>query len=173
MSERTVVSYKGINPQIASNVYLAEGARIVGIVEIEEDCGIWFNTVIRGDVDKVVIGKGTNIQDKSTVHVAKGNPCIVGKGNTVGHKVLLHGCTVGDNCLIGMGAILLNGSEVGDNSIVAAGAILTQNKKFPSGVLIMGAPAKVIRELTSEEIAGISKSTESYRERAQEYKSDQ
>ena len=102
MSERTVVSYKGINPQIASNVYLAEGARIVGIVEIEEDCGIWFNTVIRGDVDKVVIGKGTNIQDNSTVHVAKGNPCIVGKGITVGHKVLLHGCTVGDHCLIGM-----------------------------------------------------------------------
>jgi len=174
MQDRRIISFHGIRPQVASNVFLADGVRIAGSVVIEKDCGIWFNTVIRGDVAPIKIERGTNIQDNSTVHVGHGYPCTVGKNVTVGHNVLLHGCTVGDNCLIGMGSILLNGCEIGENSIVAAGSMVTQKKKFPSESMIMGSPAKVVRKLTQEEIkrmiysAGVG-----YQQRAKEYKEEQ
>ena len=170
MRERQIIPYKDKTPQIAENVFLADGVRVAGMVEIEEECGIWFNTVIRGDVDFIKIKKGSNIQDNSTLHVGHGYPCIVGENVTVGHNVILHGTIVGDNCLIGMGSILLNGSEIGENSIVAAGSMVTQKKKFPPESMIMGSPAKVVRKLEPEEIQQmIFKASAGYRLRAAEY----
>lgn len=169
-NNRQIISHNGIFPNIADDVFIADGARIAGNVEIAEECGIWFNTVIRADVSPVVIKKGTSIQDNSTIHVGNVDPCIVGEHVTVGHNVLLHGCTIGNNCLIGMGSILLNGCVIGDYSIVAAGSVVTQYKKFPPRSMIMGSPAKVVRELTDEEIENsIIRSSKAYKTRAQEY----
>ena len=174
MNNRQIISHKGIWPKIADNAFIADGVRIAGTVDIAEDCGIWFNTVIRGDVSPIVIKKGTSIQDNSTVHVGNGEPCIVGENVTVGHNVLLHGCRVGDNCLIGMGSILLNGAEIGDYSIVGAGAIVTQKKIFPPRSMIVGSPAKIVREVTDEEIERIiMRSGESYRKKAVDYLAEQ
>lgn len=174
MKERQIVPFRDFVPQIASDVYVSEGARIVGDVQIEKDCSIWFNTVLRGDVTKVVVKKGSNIQDNSTLHVGHGYPCIVGENVTVGHNVLLHGCVVGNHCLIGMGAILLNGSEVGEYSIVAAGSLVTQKSKFPPRSLIMGSPAKVVRELSDDEIKlRIFSAGEGYLKRSKEYLEEQ
>lgn len=174
MKERQIIPFRDFTPVIASDVYISEGARIVGEVEIAEDCGIWFNSVLRGDVAKVVIKKGSNIQDNSTLHVGHGYPCIVGENVTVGHNVLLHGCIVGDNCLIGMGAILLNGSEIGEYSVVAAGSLVTQKSKFPPRSLIMGSPAKVVRELDENEIKQrIFSAGEGYLKRSKEYLEEQ
>lgn len=168
--ERTQIAYLDQKPQIDSNVFLADGVRIAGKVRIEKDCSIWFNTVLRGDVNEIRIDKGTNIQDNSTVHVGREFPCIVGKNVTVGHNVLLHGCKVGDSCLIGMGAILMSGSEIGEFSIVAAGSLITQKKKFPPNSLIMGNPAVRVRSITEEEKERIIMGAgEGYRRRAVEY----
>ena len=170
MKDRQLIPYGDEMPKIAEDVFLADGVRVVGKVEIQEGCGIWFNTVIRGDVCEVRVKKGSNIQDNSTLHVGHGYPCIVGENVTVGHNVLLHGCIVGDNCLIGMGSILLNGSEIGENSVVAAGSLVTQKKKFPPRSMIMGNPAKVVREVTEEEIQRIILSSSAgYQRRATEY----
>lgn len=174
MKERQIISFRDSVPDIAPNVYVSEGVRIVGNVEIQKDCGIWFNTVIRGDVAKVVVKKGSNIQDNSTLHVGHGYPCIVGENVTVGHNVLLHGSVVGDHCLIGMGSILLNGSEIGEYSVVAAGSLVTQKSKFPPRSLIMGSPAKVVRELSNEEIKQrIFSPGEGYLKRSKEYIEEQ
>lgn len=147
-----------INP----TVYLAPGTRVVGDVTIKENSSVWYNTVIRGDVAPVSIGRNTNIQDLVMIHVASGFPTSVGDGVTVGHSAILHGCTVEDNVLIGMGAIVLNGARIGKNSIVGAGALVTQNKTFPEGSLILGSPARVLRSLTEEEIGKNRQSAEHY-----------
>lgn len=173
MKERQIISHGGNTPEIAEEVFLADGSRIIGNVKIAAKCSIWFNTVVRGDIEPVLISTGTNIQDNSTLHVGHGYPCVIGSYVTVGHNVLLHGCKVADHCLIGMGAILLNGSEIGEYSIVAAGSLIPEGKKFPPRSLIMGHPAKVVRKIGEEEIEKmILRASSGYQRRGQEFLND-
>ena len=162
--------YKGIYPKIGKGVYISENATVIGDVEIGEDSSIWFGTVIRGDVNYIRIGKRTNIQDNSVVHVThETHPTIVGDDVTVGHRVILHGCTLGNYILVGMGAVIMDGVEIEDFVIVGAGALVTQNKKIPTGVLVAGVPAKVVRELRDEEINMIKESAGNYVKYKNEY----
>jgi carbonic anhydrase/acetyltransferase-like protein (isoleucine patch superfamily) len=159
--------YRGKRPKLGERVYVAEGAQIVGDVEIGDHSSIWYNCVVRGDVDIVRIGKYTNIQDGSIGHVMRNEcPLILGNYVTVGHGVMLHGCTVDSHCLIGMRAILLNHVKVGEYSIVGAGALLTEGTVVPPRSLVLGMPAKVKRELSDAEVARIDE----YAKRYYEYK---
>ncbi|MDD3260815.1 MAG: gamma carbonic anhydrase family protein [Oscillospiraceae bacterium] len=133
-------------------IYTAQNATIIGNVSFDSGCSIWYGAVVRADSAPIVLGAQTNIQDCCVLHVDEGFPLRLGSGVTVGHGAILHGCTVGDNTVVGMGAILLNGAAVGKNSIVAAGALVPQNHTYPAGALLMGSPAKVKRMLTSQEI---------------------
>jgi carbonic anhydrase/acetyltransferase-like protein (isoleucine patch superfamily) len=160
--------YEGKFPKIASNVFLASGVKIIGDVEISEDSSIWYNTVIRGDVHYIKIGKMTNVQDCSMLHVTNGrSPLNIGNKVTIGHSVKLHGCTLMDNCLIGIGAIILDGAVVEENSMVAAGSTVKPGFIVPSGKLVGGVPAKVIRDLTTEEIEDFDKSALRYKKYTQ------
>src|SRR5688500_7946997 len=159
--------YKGTKPKLGERVYIAAGAHIVGDVEIGDHSSVWYNCVVRGDVDIVRIGKYTNIQDGSIGHVMRDEcPLILGDYVTVGHGVMLHGCTVESHCLIGMRATLLNNVRVGDHSIVGAGALITEGTIIPPGSLVLGMPAKVKRELSDAEV----KSIDDYAQRYYEYK---
>jgi carbonic anhydrase/acetyltransferase-like protein (isoleucine patch superfamily) len=160
--QRQVFSYKGKTPQLAPTVFLAPGAVVAGDVEIGEQSSIWFNAVVRGDMDIVRIGKRTNVQDNAVLHVDTGEPLHVGDGVTIGHGVVLHGCTIKDGALIGMGATVLNGAVVGEQAIIGAGALVTEGKVIPPRTLAVGVPARVIRELSAEEIAGLEQSAQSY-----------
>lgn len=164
------IPFQGLTPKVAEDVFVAEGVRIIGDVSIAGQANIWFNTVIRGDVNRIVIGEYTNIQDNCTLHVADPNPCMVGRFVTVGHGAVLHGCTVQDNCLIGMGAIVLNGAIIGENSIVGAGALVTENKVIPPNSLVVGAPARVIRTITTAEFEAIRESAYEYHNLSCNYK---
>lgn len=143
--------YQGINPKIGQECFIAPSADVIGAVTIGDRASIWFQTVIRGDVNQIIIGEDTNVQDQCVLHVAKNFPLIIGKKNTIGHKVTLHACKIGDNSLIGMGAIIMDGVEIGDNSLVAAGALIPPGKKFPAHSFIVGVPAVLKRELSLEE----------------------
>lgn len=145
-----------------SSGFIAEDAQVIGNITIGRDVSIWFGAVLRGDNDLIDIGSGSNIQDGAVIHVDPGRPVSIGQGVTIGHRAIVHGAVIGDNSLIGMGATLLNGSRIGENSLVGANALVTENKVFPSGSLIMGAPAKVVRPLTADEIAGIRLSSLHY-----------
>lgn len=147
---------------LGKTVFIAKSADVVGKVKLGNFVSIWFNAVIRGDVNSIAIGDKTNIQDGTVVHVGKNHPTVIGTGVSVGHNAVIHGCEIGNNVLVGMGAIILNGAKIGDNSMVGAGSLVTQGKVFPPNSLIMGSPAKVVRELRPEEI-------ESIRENCQEY----
>lgn len=154
--EVKIFPYRGILPKLGENVFLASGVKIIGDVTIGKDSSIWYNTVIRGDVHYIKIGEMTNIQDCSMLHVTNGKfPLNIGNKVTIGHSVSLHGCTLNDLCLIGIGAIILDGAVIESNSMVAAGALVKQNFKVPSGKLVAGVPAKIIRDLTSDEIENI------------------
>jgi carbonic anhydrase/acetyltransferase-like protein (isoleucine patch superfamily) len=156
-------------PCISNNVYIAKGAHIIGQTIIEEESSIWFGAVIRGDINQITVGKYTNIQDNTTIHVSKDNLVSIGNYVTIGHNCVIHGCKISDYSLIGMGSIILDGAEIGEYSIVGAGSLITSNKKFPSGVLILGSPAKVVRELTEDEKNNIIKSAKNYVETAKMY----
>ncbi len=153
-------------PKIHQSAFVAWNAEVAGLVTLEKDVSVWFSVTLRADIASVKIGEGSNIQDGSVVHVDTDAPTIVGRNVTVGHRAILHSCTIGDDSLIGMGAIILNGAEIGPESIVGAGALVTQGKKFPPRSLILGSPAKLVRELTSEEITGIKQNAEHYKELA-------
>jgi carbonic anhydrase/acetyltransferase-like protein (isoleucine patch superfamily) len=142
--------------------YVAEGAVIKGNITIGEDSGIWYNATIRGDSNPIAIGSRTNVQDNAVVHVSSGYPVSIGNDVTIGHGAIVHGCTVGSNTLIGMGAIILNGAVIGDNCIIGAGALVTQNTHIPDGSLAFGNPAKVIRSLTPEEIRETGNNAQRY-----------
>jgi carbonic anhydrase/acetyltransferase-like protein (isoleucine patch superfamily) len=152
----------GVAPQVAASAWIADSAQVMGSVELAEDTSVWFGTVIRGDTDNIRIGRGSNIQDGSVLHADHGKPLTVGTGVTVGHQVMLHGCTIGDNSLVGIGAVVLNGARIGRNSLVGARALVTEGKDFPDGSMILGSPAKVVRPLTEDEIAGLRRSAEGY-----------
>ncbi|WP_378955476.1 gamma carbonic anhydrase family protein [Pelosinus sp. sgz500959] len=168
--ENQLISYQGITPKIDEDVFLAKGAYVIGDVSVGPRANIWFNTVIRGDVHPITIGRYTNIQDNCTVHVMHDHPTVVGEYVTVGHGVTLHACHVQNNCLIGMGAIILSYAEIGENCIIGAGALITEHKKIPPNSLVMGSPGKVVRTVTAEEIEAIRQSAIHYYDESQKYR---
>ncbi|BDU52877.1 gamma carbonic anhydrase family protein [Limnohabitans sp. INBF002] len=151
-----------LTPQIADSVWVADNAQVIGDVQMAPDSSVWFSSVVRGDTATIRIGEGTNIQDGSVLHADVGMPLTLGKHVTVGHMVQLHGCTVGDESLIGIGAIVLNGAKIGKNCLVGAGSLVTEGKEFPDGSMILGSPAKVVRQLTPEQIEGLRRSAQHY-----------
>ena len=159
----------GKTPDIRGALFLAPTATISGDVVLGEDASVWFSTVIRGDMAFIRIGRGTNIQDGAVVHVDKNMPTSIGEYVTVGHGAIVHGCTVASGVLIGMGSCILNGAEIGEFSIVGAGALVPQGKKFPPRSILIGSPAKLIREVSDEEIRGIRENAERYIENARKY----
>jgi len=152
--------------QLHPTVFVAKHAIIVGDVTLAEECGVWFHATLRGDVEPIRIGARTNIQEGAVLHVDPGYPVTVGAGVTIGHRAIVHGATIHDNVIIGMGSTILNGAQIGENSIVGANALVTEGKQFPPGSLILGSPAKVVRALTAEEIARIQQGAETYVARA-------
>ena len=165
-----VMEFEGVTPKIDENTYISESVDIIGKVEILENANIWFGTRLRGDMNNIVIGRNTNIQENSVVHVDSKSPCIIGNNVTIGHGAIIHGCNIADNVLVGMGSIILNNAKIGNNTIIGAGSLITQGKEFPEGVLILGNPAKVIRELTKVEIESIKKSADNYVSLSKKYK---
>jgi len=161
--------YKHHKPVLGKNVFMAENCSIIGRCFIDDECSIWYNAVLRGDVNEIRLGKKTNIQDCCVVHCDRSHGTYLGENVTVGHNAIIHGCTIGNNCLVGMGAVVLEGAVVGDNVIIGANSLVTSGKEIPSGVLVMGSPAKVVRELTPEEIEEISRSAENYVRLSKEY----
>jgi carbonic anhydrase/acetyltransferase-like protein (isoleucine patch superfamily) len=159
----------GNAPQLAEGAWVAESAEVIGRVELHQDTSIWPKVVIRGDNDLIQIGQGSNVQDASVLHADPGYPLTIGKHVTVGHQVMLHGCQIGDGSLIGIGAVILNGAKIGKNCLVGAGALVTEGKEFPDGSMILGTPAKAVKELTSEQIAGIHDIAGRYVKNAQRY----
>jgi carbonic anhydrase/acetyltransferase-like protein (isoleucine patch superfamily) len=165
-----LLRYKEWYPKVGKNAWIAPGATVIGNVELGEDSSVWFGCVVRGDVHSIKIGARTNIQDLSMIHVthykkpdmSDGHPTIIGDDVTVGHRVMLHGCTIEDACLIGMSATILDGAVIGRESIVGAGALVTGGKVFPPRSLILGSPAKVVRTLTDDEVAELYASAKRY-----------
>jgi carbonic anhydrase/acetyltransferase-like protein (isoleucine patch superfamily) len=159
-----------VSPRVAESAWVADSAQVMGNVNIGNDSSVWFGVVIRGDTDCITVGHNTNIQDASVLHADVGKPLTIGDNVTVGHKVMLHGCTVGDGSLIGIGAIVLNGAKIGKGCLVGAGSLVTEGKEFPDGSMIMGSPAKVVRELTPEQQMGLKMSALHYVENARRFK---
>jgi carbonic anhydrase/acetyltransferase-like protein (isoleucine patch superfamily) len=158
-----MIAYRGISPKIHESVFIAEGARIIGDVEIGRESSVWFNTVIRGDVHSITIGERTNIQDNCVLHVTHKKFALrIGSNVTVGHNAVLHGCTIGDYCLVGMGAIVLDNAFVHSRALIAAGAVVQENFEVPEGTLVAGVPAKIKRPLTVEEAAFLERSAQNY-----------
>ena len=172
-----IYPYKNITPVLGKNCFIAQSADVIGEVTMGDECSIWFGCVVRADVHYIKIGNRVNIQDLSMIHVthykkpdkSDGNPTIIEDDVTIGHRVMLHGCTIKKACLIGMSATILDGAVIGEESIVGAGALVTKNKIFPPRSLIMGSPAKVIRELKDEEIEELYRSAKRYVEFKNEY----
>ncbi|GHE95414.1 gamma carbonic anhydrase family protein [Aliiroseovarius zhejiangensis] len=156
----------GIAPEIAEDVFVAADANVIGRVEIGAKASVWFGTTIRGDNEQISIGAGTNVQENSVFHTDLGFPLTIGANVTVGHKVLLHGCTIGDNTLIGMNATVMNGAVIGKNCLIGAGALVTEGKEIPDGSMVLGAPGKVVRELDAAAIKGIEASAVHYQQNA-------
>ncbi len=165
-----VYELDGSSPRIAQSAWVADSAQVIGNVVLAEDVSIWFGTIIRGDTETITIGYGSNIQDASVLHADIGKPLTIGDNVTVGHKVMLHGCTIGDESLIGIGAIVLNGAVIGKNCLVGAGALVTEGKEFPDGSMIIGSPAKAVRQLTPEQIEGLKLSARHYIENSHRFK---
>lgn len=159
-----VYALDGIVPRFEDegSAWIAPDAVLIGNVHVGRDVGFWFGVVVRGDNEAIAIGAGTNVQEHTVMHTDVGFPLTIGQGCTIGHKAMLHGCTIGDNSLIGMGAIVLNGARIGRNSLVGAGALVTEGKEFPDNSLIVGSPARLVRELDEAAIAGLRASAEHY-----------
>ena len=161
-----IYSFDGKEPKIAESAFVAESADIIGDVTLADGASIWFGAALRGDEGTIVIGEGSNVQDNATIH----NGTVIGRNVTVGHNAIVHGCTVEDDVLIGMGAVVLDGARIGEGSIVGACALVTGGKEFPPKSLILGSPAKVVRELTDEDVAGTIKNAEEYIRLSKKYK---
>jgi len=165
-----IIKFKEWTPKLGKNAWIAEGSNVIGRVTMGEESAVWFGCVVRGDVHFITIGDRSNIQDLSMIHVTHykkadmrdGNPTVIGNDVTVGHRVMLHGCTIEDACLIGMSATILDGAVIGKESIVGAGSLVTKNKQFPPRSLIMGSPAKVVRVLTDAEVEELYASARRY-----------
>jgi carbonic anhydrase/acetyltransferase-like protein (isoleucine patch superfamily) len=151
---------------------IADTAQVMGRVTLEEGANVWFGAVLRGDMDHLHVGRNSNVQDNSVVHADAGYPVHIGEGVTVGHQVMLHGCTIGDGSLIGIQAMVLNGAKIGKHCIVGAGSLVTEGKEFPDGSMILGSPAKVVKQLTPEQIEGLRRSAAHYVHNAQRFKTE-
>jgi len=149
-------------PQVGANAWVADNATVIGRVTLGEDASVWYGTVVRGDTDRITIGRGSNVQENSVLHADPGFPLTIGDDVTVGHQVMLHGCSVGDGSLIGIGAVVLNGARIGRHCLVGAGALVTEGKVFPDGSLIVGSPAAVRRALSAEQIEGLARTARHY-----------
>ena len=160
----------GVAPQVHATAWVADSAQVMGSVTLGEDASVWFGTVVRGDTDSITIGAGSNVQDASVLHADFGKPLVIGERVTVGHQVMLHGCTIGDEPLIGIGAVVLNGARIGKNCLVGAGALVTEGKEFPDGSMILGSPAKAVRQLTPEQIEGLRLSAQHYVDNARRFR---
>ena len=165
-----VYPYKDINPDLADDVFVAPTASVVGDVKLGAGTNVWFGAVVRGDVNKVVVGKHTNIQDNATIHTMSDSPTEIGDHVTIGHNAIIHCSKVGDNCLLGMGCIIMGHAEIGNNCVIGANTCITQGKKIPDNCLVYGNPAHIIRNLRDDEIEALTESTEKYYRLGQEYK---
>ena len=159
-------------PDIADSAWVADSAQVMGAVTLAENASVWFGAILRGDTERITIGRNSNVQDGSVLHCDHGYPTTLGENVTVGHQVMLHGCTVGDGSLIGIGAVVLNGARIGKHCLVGAGALVTEGKEFADGSMIIGSPAKVVRMLTPEQIEGLERSALHYVDNARRYKAD-
>ena len=160
----------GTRPQVAESAWVAENAQVIGDVQLAPGSSVWFGATLRGDTEPIVVGEGSNIQDGSVLHTDKNLPLTIGRHVTVGHQVMLHGCTIGDESLIGIGAVVLNGAKIGRNCLVGAGSLVTEGKEFPDGSMIMGSPARAVRQLTPEQIEGLRRSAAHYVENARTFR---
>ena len=160
--EKRLDTFLGKRPQIGQHVYIARGAVVVGDVTLGDHSSIWYNAVLRGDINRIVVGAYTNIQDNAVLHLENNLPCIVGDYVTIGHSAIVHACTVGDESLIGMGAVVLDGAVIGQQCLIGAKALVKQGTKIPDGSLVVGMPARVVRQLTAEERAKFKPGAEKY-----------
>lgn len=159
----------GQAPEVGVGAWIAPTAQVIGKVVLEDEANIWFGAVLRGDREMIWVGQGSNIQDNAVLHTDTGFPLLVGANCTVGHRAMLHGCTIGEGTLIGMGATVLNGAKIGKGCLIGACALVTEGKEIPDGSLVMGSPGKVVRQLTQEETARILTGSAGYRENARRY----
>lgn len=165
-----LIPFNGKRPEAHDSVFVAPGAYIIGDVSIGKDSTVWFNAVIRGDEGPVIIGEGCSIQDNSTIHMYEGYPVKIGNGVTIGHNVILHGCTIGDETIIGMGSTILDDVEIGEKCIIGANTLITGGKKIPPRSLVVGSPGKVVRQLTDKDYELIKESIEVYVQKGKDYK---
>jgi len=159
----SVLSVSGKTPQIHESAFVAPGARVIGAVSLGAAASVWYNAVVRADGDSITVGAGSNVQDNVSIHVDAGSPVVIGENVSIGHNAVVHGCTIGDSSLVGMGAVVLSGAVIGDGCLVAAGAVVLEGTVVPAGSLVAGAPAKVRRALTDDERAGIRQNADAYR----------
>ncbi len=159
-----------LHPAIHETAWVADSAQVIGNVTLAEGSSVWFGVVARGDTDTITVGKGSNIQDNSVLHADEGIPLVIGDHVTVGHQVMLHGCTIGDGSLIGIQSVVLNGAKIGKNCLVGAGSLVTEGKEFPDGCMILGSPAKAVRQLSEAQIEGLKMSAPHYMDNARRYK---
>ncbi|WP_372885478.1 gamma carbonic anhydrase family protein [Shimia sp.] len=152
----------GVRPQIAEDSWVAPDANLIGNIDLQEAASVWFGCTLRGDNEPIVIGAGSNVQENTVMHTDPGFPLTIGRGCTIGHRSMLHGCTIGDNSLIGMGATVLNGARIGKNCLIGAGALITEGKEIPDNSLVMGAPGKVVRQLDDAAAKGLAASALHY-----------
>ena len=165
-----IYDFEKHTPKLDPNCWVAPNAVVIGRVELKKDSNIWFNVTLRGDVEPIIIGEGSNIQDGSVIHTDPGCPTTIGKNVTVGHLVMLHGCIIEDDCLIGIGSTILNKAKIGKNSIIGANALVTENKVIPESSLVLGSPGKIVRQVTDKEIEEIKENALHYVENYKKYK---
>ena len=159
-------------PKVAGDAWVAPGSPVIGDVVLEAKASVWFGSTLRGDNEPIVIGAGSNVQENCVLHTDMGFPLMIGAGCTVGHKAMLHGCRIGDNTLIGMGATVLNGAVIGKNCLIGAGALVTEGKMIPDGALVMGVPGKVVRQLDAQAVASLRQSALNYQQNAARFRRD-
>jgi carbonic anhydrase/acetyltransferase-like protein (isoleucine patch superfamily) len=164
-----IYALDGIAPQIDPSAWVADTAVLIGKITLEQDANIWFGATLRGDNEEIRVGRGSNIQENSVLHTDMGYPLIIAANCTIGHKAMLHGCTIGEGTLIGMGATILNGAKIGKGCLIGAGALITEGKDIPDGSLVMGVPGKVVRQLDTESQARLLKSAEGYQANARRF----
>lgn len=168
----TLYALADARPDVSPDAWVAPDANVIGKVTLGPDASVWFGSTLRGDNEMITVGRGSNVQENCVFHTDMGYPLTVGEDCTIGHKVMLHGCTIGDNSLIGMGATVLNGAKIGKNCLIGAGALITEGKVIPDGSLVMGAPGKVVRNLDETAIKGLRQSALHYQENAARFSCD-
>jgi len=166
----TLYALDGVAPQVAEDTWIAPDANVIGRVVIGAGASVWFCCTLRGDNERIRVGRGSNVQENCVLHTDMGYPLSIGAGCTIGHKAMLHGCTIGDNSLVGMGATVLNGAVIGRDCLIGAGALVTEGKEIPDGSLVMGAPGRVVRSLDADAIAALRASAVHYQERMRRFR---